>query len=102
MTVRGVVVDALLAASLLIVVLSVVSAVVVRTTLAMVHYVTPITSVAVPLFVAALVVNTGWGITAGLDILIGVLVVSSGPVLGMAIGRVEAQHEGRVPNTAPQ
>lgn len=102
MTVRGVVVDVLLATSLAVVVLSVLGAVVLRTTLAMVHYVTPLTSVAVPLFVAALVVNTGWGITAGLDILIGVLVVSSGPVLGMAIGRVEAQQHGRVPNTAPQ
>lgn len=102
MTARSIAVDVLLAGSLVVVVLSVLGAVVLRTTLAKVHYVTPLTSVAVPLFVAALVVDTGWGITAGLDLLIGALVALSGPVLGMAIGRVEAQQQGRVPNEAPQ
>lgn len=102
MTARTIAVDVLLAGSLVVVVLSVLGAVVLRTTLAKVHYVTPLTSVAVPLFVAALVVDTGWGITAGLDLLIGALVALSGPVLGMAIGRVEAQQQGRVPNEAPQ
>ncbi|MGH3745132.1 MAG: monovalent cation/H(+) antiporter subunit G [Mycobacteriales bacterium] len=102
MTVRGVVVDVLLASSLLVVVLSVFGALVLRTTLAKVHYVTPVTSVAGPLFAAALVVDTGWGITAGLDILIAALMAVSGPLLGMAIGRVEAQQQGLIPTEGPQ
>lgn len=102
MTARHLAVDVLLGFSLAVVLLSVFGALVLRSTLAKVHYVTPITSVAVPLFVAALVVDTGWGITAGLDILIGALLATAGPVLGAAIGRVEAQQQGLVPNEGPQ
>jgi multicomponent Na+:H+ antiporter subunit G len=99
---RAVVVDVLLASSLLVVALSVFGVIVMRRTLAKVHYVTPITSVAGPLFGAALVVDTGWSITAGLDILIVGLVAASGPVLGMTIARVEAQQQEIIATEGPQ
>jgi multisubunit Na+/H+ antiporter MnhG subunit len=102
MGVRHVLVDVLLATSLLVVVLSVLGLLVMRTTLAKVHYVTPVTSVAAPLFGVALAIDTGWSIPAGLDLLIVGLVAVSGPVLGMAIGRAEAQHQGIIATEAPQ
>lgn len=86
--------DVALAAALLVTLASVFGAVVLPTTFAKLHYLTPVTSVAAPLFALALVVDTGWGITAGLELLIVGLLVASGPVLQMAVGRVEAQRTG--------
>lgn len=102
MTARQVVVDVLLATGLLVVVLSVFGAVVMRTTFAKLHYLTAVTSVAGPLLGAALVVDTGWGITAGLDILIVGLLMVSGPVLEVSIGRVAAQQDGALVGEGPQ
>lgn len=102
MTARAVAVDVLLAAGLLVVVLSVVGAVVLRTTYAKLHYLTPVTTVAAPLLGASLVVDTGWGITAGLDILIVGLLMVGGPVLEVSIGRVEAQQDGTIVGEGPQ
>ena len=85
--------DVLLATSLLVVVLSVFGAVVFRTTFGKLHYVTPVTSVAVPLFGAALVVDSTWGITTGLEILIVVLTAVPGAVLESAIARTGAQRQ---------
>lgn len=102
MTVGHLVADGLLSASLLVIVLSVFGALVLRTTLGKLHYLTPVSSVAVPLFVTGLVVDTGWGIVAGLDILIGILMMVSGPVLQIAIARVEAQRQGVLAPESPQ
>lgn len=99
---RLVVSDALLSASLLVTVLSTVGAVAMRSTFGRLHYLTPVTTVAGPLFAAALVVHTGWGITAGLQILIVALLTVSGPILETATGRVEAQNRGLITPEAPQ
>jgi multicomponent Na+:H+ antiporter subunit G len=99
---RTVIADALLSASLFITVLSAVGALMLRTTFGKLHYLTPTTTVAGPLFGAAIVVHTGWGITAGLQILIVALLACSGPVLEMAIGRVEAQRQGMLEPEGPQ
>jgi multicomponent Na+:H+ antiporter subunit G len=94
--------DVVLATSLMVTVGAVVGAIVLRSTFAKLHYLAPITSVGAPLFGAALVVSNGWGITAGLDILIVVLLALSGPVLESAIGRVEAQQRHLVIGEGPQ
>jgi multicomponent Na+:H+ antiporter subunit G len=91
---RLVISDALLASSLLVTALSTVGALAMRTTLGRLHYLTPVTTVAGPLFGAALVIHTGWGITAGLQILIVAIMAVTGPILEMATGRVEAQRQG--------
>lgn len=101
MSAHSVVVDGLLAAAVAITVLSVFGAVVLRTTYGKLHYVTPVTSAAAPLFLIAIVVDTGWGITAGLDILIVGLLAVSGPVLQASIGRLEAQRRGRLQPEEP-
>jgi multicomponent Na+:H+ antiporter subunit G len=98
---RLVISDALLAASLLVTALSSIGALAMRTTYGRLHYLTPVTTVAGPLFGAALVVHTGWGITAGLQILIVALLWVSGPILGMATGRVEAQNRGLLEPEGP-
>lgn len=60
------------------------------------HFVTPITSLGNPLIAAGLCVETGWGLTAAEILLIAVLLFICGPVLQIAIGRLAAQHAGRV------
>ncbi|HTW20629.1 MAG TPA: monovalent cation/H(+) antiporter subunit G [Mycobacteriales bacterium] len=98
---RDVISDALLAAALLVILLSGVGALTMRTTFGKLHYLTPVTSVAGPLFAAAIVVHTGWGITAGLQLLIVALLGVTGPILQMATGRVEAQQRGILDPTSP-
>jgi multicomponent Na+:H+ antiporter subunit G len=99
---RLVIADALLAAALVVTVLSALGALMLRTTFGRLHFLTPVTTVAGPLFGAALVVHTGWGITAGLQILIVGLLAVSGPILEMTIGRVEAQQRGVLTPESPQ
>jgi multicomponent Na+:H+ antiporter subunit G len=99
---RIVISDALLAASLLVVVLSAVGALAMRTTYGRLHFLTPVTTVGGPLFGAAIVVHTGWGITAGMQILIVAILAASGPILEIATGRVEAQQRGLIEPEGPQ
>lgn len=94
--------DVLLAVSLVVTVGAVAGAVILRSTFAKLHYLAPVTSVGAPLFGAALAVANGWGITAGLDILIVLLMALSGPVLETAIGRVEAQQSDLLIGEGPQ
>lgn len=102
MSIRGDIAIALMAASLLVIALSVLGALVLSSIYAKLHYLTPVSSVAVPMFVAGLVVQTGWGITAGLEILTGALLMVSGPMLQIAIGRVQAEHDGVLTPQSPQ
>lgn len=99
---RTVVAEALLAASLLVIVLSMFGAVVMRTSFGKLHFITPVTTVAAPLFCAALVVDSTWSITTGLEILTTALVMVSGPVLEAAIGRVAAQRFELIDPEGPQ
>lgn len=102
MSARALVVDILMSLGLLVVTLSLVGALVLRTTFGKLHYVTPVTTVGGPLLCAALVVDTGWGITAGLDILIVGLVAVAGPILSAATARVEAQQLAVLTPESPQ
>lgn len=54
------------------------------------HLLAPVSSLAVPLVAAALVLHNGWGTTSGEIVLIAVLVVLTGPAAGMAVARVGA------------
>lgn len=102
MSSRTVIADVLLSTSLLITALAALGAVVMRTTFGKLHYLTPVTSVAGPLFGVALVIDTGWGLTAGLDLLIVGLLAVAGPVLEVSAGRVAAELEGVVEPEEPQ
>lgn len=92
----------LLALSLLVVALATAGAVIMRSTFDKLHFVTPVTSVAAPLFCAALVVDSTWGIATGLEILTTGLVTVSGPLLGAAIGRAAAQRRQVIEPESPQ
>ena len=65
------------------------------------HFVTPVTSIAAPLTGVAYAVDQGWGISAGLVLLIVALVALTGPPLGAAIGRAAASNEGKLPGRDP-
>jgi len=101
-SIRGDIAVALMAASLLVIALSVFGALMLSWIYAKLHYLTPVSSLAVPMFVAGLVIQTGWGITAGLEIMTGLLLVLSGPVLQIAIGRVQAEHDHVLQPQSPQ
>jgi multicomponent Na+:H+ antiporter subunit G len=94
--------DVLLSVSLLVTVLAAIGAVMMRTTFGRLHFLTPVTTVGAPLFCVALVLRTEWGITAGLQILIIGLLALAGPVLQMAIARVEAQQQGVIVAEGPE
>ncbi len=66
------------------------------------HYLTPITSLGVPLICAGLCVENGWGMTAGQIIVIGVLLLVTGPILGSATGKLIAEQEDRVRSESPE
>jgi len=65
------------------------------------HFVTPATSIAAPLTGVAYAVDQGWGISAGLVLVIVGLVAVTGPPLGAAIGRAAARNEGQLPGKGP-
>ncbi|WP_241741075.1 monovalent cation/H(+) antiporter subunit G [Streptomyces sp. L2] len=65
------------------------------------HFLTPATSLGAPLIAVALVLENGWGLTAGLDILIVALLALSAPVLEAATARVVAQRTGLVDEESP-
>lgn len=66
------------------------------------HYVTPMTSVGVPILCGGLCVQYGWGITAGQIIVIGALLFLSSPLLGAATGSLIAEQEGRIRSESPE
>jgi multicomponent Na+:H+ antiporter subunit G len=97
MSAREIAVWALLALAALVVVLSGVGLLAARDSIPRLHFVTPVTSVATPLTGVAYAVDQGWGISAGLVLLIVGFVALTGPGLGAAIGRAAAADEGKLP-----
>lgn len=102
MTGRQLAVDCLLALSLLVVALAACGALILPAPLAKVHYLTAVTSVATPLFAAALVVQLGWGLSAGVVVVTAGLLMLSGAVLTAATGRLIGQREQLVHQESPQ
>lgn len=97
MTAQQLAVWVLLGLAALVVVLSGVGLLGARDSIPRLHFVTPVTSIAAPLTGTAYAVSQGWGIAAGLVLVIVGLVALTGPPLGAAIGRAAALNEGKLP-----
>lgn len=88
----------LLGIAAVVVVISGVGLVAARDSIPRLHFVTPVTSIAAPLTGVAYAVDQGWGIAAGLVLLIVGLVAVTSPPLAAAIGRAAAVTEDRLPS----
>lgn len=82
-----------LTAGALVVLLSTLGALRARTLVVRLHYLTPITSVAGPLFAIALVAANGWSLSSGLVVLVVALLALTGPLLGAATARIATEQE---------
>jgi multisubunit Na+/H+ antiporter MnhG subunit len=83
--------DVLLAAGVIVAVVSALGAVVARDLRVRLHFLTPVTSVAGPLVGAAVVVANGMGSMAVQAVLVVALLAVTGPVLSVATGRLVAR-----------
>lgn len=97
----SVVVVVLLVAGIAGVALGCVGLLVARETFLRLHYLGPASSLGAPLIIAALVVDAGLSALAIKLVLIGVLLVGSGAVTVVALGRATAQQEGLVEMDPP-
>jgi multisubunit Na+/H+ antiporter MnhG subunit len=66
------------------------------------HYLTVLTSVAVPLVGASLIVSDGLGLTGASVLLIVVFVAVTGPILSAATGRLNAQEDDVITVESPE
>jgi multisubunit Na+/H+ antiporter MnhG subunit len=66
------------------------------------HLLAPVSSLGAPLIGAALVVQNGWGLTAGQVLLVVVLLAVTGPAVGMATARAAAGIERGGSDEAPE
>jgi multisubunit Na+/H+ antiporter MnhG subunit len=62
-----------------------------------VHFLTPVTSLGLPLVAVGLCVESGQPFTIAELLFIALVIGVSGPVLGSATGRTAAQEQGRLP-----
>lgn len=70
--------------------------------LTMVHFLTPVTSLGVPLVGAGACVAEGWGLTSGEILLIVGILFVTGPVMSSATGRLVAQQQGILQTEGPE
>lgn len=73
-----------------------------RSVYARLHYPTIVSSVAGPLLGVATLLSQGPGLTFATVAVTLLLLAVSGPVLGAAIGRLNAQHDGRIDVRSPR
>jgi multisubunit Na+/H+ antiporter MnhG subunit len=99
---RSVIVDVLVGAGTLIAVLACVAALRSGSVYRRLHYLTVVTSVAGPLVGLGVIVADGPGLTGASVLLIIVLSAVTGPVLGAATGRLNAQRDGIVEAATPE
>jgi len=97
-----VIADILVAVGTLVVVLASVAAARARSVFRRLHYLTVITSVGAPAIGAGAVVVDGLGLTGATVLAIVVLLAITGPILGAAVGRLNAQREGVIPVQTPR
>jgi multisubunit Na+/H+ antiporter MnhG subunit len=89
-------------AGVLVCVVASVGALVPRDILDRLHFLTPVTSVGVPLVGVGVAVDTGWHLTTA-EVLFTVAVVAlTGPVLAAATGRDAAEQRGLVRAESPE
>lgn len=66
------------------------------------HFLTVLNSAAAPLIGAGAAVAGGWSLTTATVLMIVLLLLFTGPVLGAAIGRVNAQRDGLTAEESPE
>ncbi|HEX5402913.1 MAG TPA: monovalent cation/H(+) antiporter subunit G [Pseudonocardiaceae bacterium] len=99
---QAVATDVLVGAGTLLAVLASLAALRARSAFRRLHYVTVLTSVAGPLVGLGAVVADGFGL-AGVSVLaVVVLLAVTGPVLGAAIARLNAQQDGVITVETPE
>jgi multisubunit Na+/H+ antiporter MnhG subunit len=81
-------VTVLIAAGVLVCLLSAAGAVRARTVLDRLHFLTPVTSVGTPLIAIGLAIHAGWHLATALLLLCAAVMLPAGPVLASATGRV--------------
>lgn len=66
------------------------------------HFLTVLNSAAAPLIGAGAAVAGGWSLTTATVLMIVLLLMFTGPVLGAAIGRANAQRDGLTAEESPE
>ncbi|MGH9081782.1 MAG: monovalent cation/H(+) antiporter subunit G [Acidimicrobiales bacterium] len=66
------------------------------------HFLSPATSLGGPLVCLGLCVEQGWGLATGEVLVIGALMVVTGPALSAAVGRLVAQQSGAIRTEPPE
>jgi multicomponent Na+:H+ antiporter subunit G len=100
--IREVIADVLLGSGTLIAVLASLAALRSRSVYRRLHYLTALTSLAGPLAGIAMIVVDGPGLTGASVLLIVLLLAVTGPILGAATGRLNAQRDGVVTMDSPE
>lgn len=93
---------ALLFAGVAVVVICALGALAVRRVYKRLHFITPITSVGIPLIGISLSVVNGAGLTTAGILFIVFLLAVSGPIQEIATGRLAGQREGLLREESPQ
>jgi len=93
---------ALAAAGVLVCVVAALGALVPRDLLDRLHFVTPVTSVGIPLIGLGLAIDTGWHLATALILVIVAVVAGTGPLLAAATGRDEAERRGLIRAESPE
>ncbi len=99
---RDVVTGVLVGVGTLIAVLAALAALRSRSVFRRLHYLTVLTSVATPLVGVGAIVADGPGLTGASVLVIIVLVAVTGPILGAATGRLNAQRDGVIEQETPR
>lgn len=99
---RDLVADVLLGLGTLTAILASLAALRSRSVFRRLHYLTVLTSVAAPLVGIALIVADGPGLTGASVLLIMIFLGVTGPILGAATGRLNAQRENVIESESPE
>jgi multisubunit Na+/H+ antiporter MnhG subunit len=97
-----VIADVLVGMGTLVAVLASLGALRARSVFRRLHYLTVLTSVATPLIGLGVLVVVGIGLTGATVLAIVVLLAGTGPILGAATGRLNAQRDGVIDAETPQ
>ncbi|NKQ54319.1 hypothetical protein HFP15_15645 [Amycolatopsis sp. K13G38] len=100
--VGGTIAAVLVAAGTLLAVLAAIAAALPGSVYRRLHYQVVVTSAAAPLIGIGAAVAEGPGLTTALVLVIVLLLAGTGPVLGMAVARVNAQHDGIATGASPE
>lgn len=102
MSVRDIAVDTLVGAGSVLAILASLAAVRARVVYRRLHYLTVLTSVAAPLIGLGAIVADGPGLAGASVLLIVVLLAATGPILGAATGRLNAERDGVIDVEIPE